>query len=429
MKKINLILASLALVCFTCSSDDNGNSIPVNQPPTAVVLISPTNNGIDKNVSFTYNVPDGDPDGDAIVYDIYLDNGTEELIIAENHNEETFVYDEVLGLNRNYTWHVVAKDGNGGETESETFSFKTRKATYLHGVMPGYFPRRSHTTVLFENNLVIMSGQGADGLEDLVRQSQNGLSWSAAPSELPERIEGASVVFNSKIYTVGGGSNLFLPSPLNDVYELSNLTGAWVEVPVTESFTPRSGHSLVVFNNAMHIIGGKTGVNDFLGEALTSTDGANWTMSNANAQFGERGNHTSVVFNDKIWMIGGRSNSGFNNDVWSTTNGVDWVLETENAAFSPRSRHSSVVYDNKIWVYGGFNGDTDAYFGDLWYSEDGINWHEAGFEAGDDPLPDNLRDAALAIKNVGGNEYMYVIGGVEDVSGVNNHINYVLRID
>ena len=423
MKKINIIVACLALVCFTCSSDDNGNGSPepVNQPPSGVVLISPTNNGIDKNVSFTYNVPDGDPDGDAIVYDIYLDNGTEELKIAENHNEETFVYDEVLGLNRNYTWHVVAKDGNGGETESETFSFKTRKATYESGAA-SYLPRMLHSTVLYDENFVIIGG--IDENFDLVtnsRKSLNGFFWEAAPSNIPVRINAASVVLNSNIYTVGGWDTDNL---LNDVYQLSNLSGGstWDLVTENASFSPRRGHTLVVFNDKMYLIGGRDGVSYFE-DVFRSGNGTTWELETTLAEFGPRAFHTSVVFDNKIWVIAGLDGANSRNDVWYSENGTDWTMATANAEFTPRSYHASVVYDNKIWVYGGIDDSAVAiHFGDLWYSEDGVSWHEAKFEAdGIGELPVGLSRSSLVVKD----DAMYVIGGRDNADA---YIDYTIKI-
>ena len=424
MKKINIIVACLALVCFTCSSDDNGNGSPepVNQPPSGVVLISPTNNGIDKNVLFTYNVPDGDPDGDAIVYDIYLDNGTEELIIAENHNEETFVYDEVLGLNRNYTWRVVAKDGNGGETESETFSFKTRKANY-EVLDANYIARQSHTTALFNNELIILGGGDAAGYVFNSRSSSGGVLWSPIPF-IEERIYHTAGVFDNKLWVFGGQNEELLTS----IYNISDISSgseeSWNEVENTEGLLPRIRHTQVVLNDNMYIIGGTVTTDGVVGasEVWSSPDGVAWAKTNENAPFGNRLAHTSVAFDNKIWVIAGSDGVDMLNDVWYSDNGTDWALATEHAGFTERVNHTSVVYDNKIWVYGGFGNDLNS-FGDLWYSKDGVNWHEAKFEtsSGTGELPVGLSSSSIVVKD----DVMYVIGGRDNAG---DYIDYIIKI-
>jgi hypothetical protein len=40
----------------------------------------------------------------------------------------------------------------------------------------------------------------------------------------------------------------------------------------------------------------------------------------------------------------------------------------------------SEVYDNKLWVIGGYSNVNHENLGDVWYTEDGTNWHEFGSE-------------------------------------------------
>lgn len=422
MKKINLILGCIALVCAACSSDDNDNSQPVNQPPSQVVLESPTNNAtaVDKHISFAYDVPDGDPDGDSIVYDIYLNHGTEEQLIAENHNQESFTYDEPLGLNRDYTWRVVAKDNNGGETESETFAFKTRKAIY-ESVSANYIARNFHATELFNNELVILGGSDADGHVFSSRSSTDGDLWTPIPIYPEERRLHTSAVFNNKLWVFGGRNTGDYVSSIYNISDISSGSSeVWNAVENTEGLLPRAGHTQVVLNDKMYIIGGyKLFVE--LPEVWSSPDGETWQLKNDDAPFGDRSHHTSVAFDNKIWVIGGISGINSKNDIWFSENGIDWTLAVEHADFTPRSFHTSVVYDNKIWVYGGVNND-DNTLGDLWYSEDGINWHEAKFETtGTGTLPVGLKNFSLVVKD----DIMYAIGGRDNTGA---YIDYTIKI-
>ena len=82
-----------------------------------------------------------------------------------------------------------------------------------------------------------------------------------------------------------------------------------------------------------------------------------WQCATENAGWSGRYGHTSVVFDNKMWVLGG----GYKNDVWYSSDGINWVCATENAGWSPRDDHTSVVFDNKMWVLGG------GYKNDVWY--------------------------------------------------------------
>ena len=90
-----------------------------------------------------------------------------------------------------------------------------------------------------------------------------------------------------------------------------------------------------------------------------------WTQATANAKWSRRDGHTSVVFDNKIWVLGGYDGKYYRNDVWYSSDGENWTRATKNAGWSGRYGHTSVVFDNKIWVLGGYDG---SYRNDVWYS-------------------------------------------------------------
>src|SRR5438045_1168554 len=100
-----------------------------------------------------------------------------------------------------------------------------------------------------------------------------------------------------------------------------------------------------------------------------------WSQATGAAPFSGRGGHTSIVFNNLMWVIGGYDGNVAKNDVWYSADGVNWTRATSSAEFSGRSRHTSLVYNNKIWVIGG--EDTSGYKNDVWYSSDGVTWTRA----------------------------------------------------
>jgi hypothetical protein len=90
-----------------------------------------------------------------------------------------------------------------------------------------------------------------------------------------------------------------------------------------------------------------------------------------------------------MWVIAGATAPGcpslgpsaFYNDVWFSSDGVNWTAATTNAPFAARSHVFATVFNNQIWIMGGYNA-TFQPFTDAWYSTDGINWTQASLPAG-----------------------------------------------
>ena len=111
---------------------------------------------------------------------------------------------------------------------------------------------------------------------------------------------------------------------------------------------------------------------------LTSAADASKWLSAGDAPWTARYGHTSVVFQDKMWVIGGAGDSGRSSDVWSSTDGFDWQQVKFISPWAARSSHTSVVYDagdgEKIWILGGYDGSSRR--NDVWSSADGETWEE-----------------------------------------------------
>ena len=162
----------------------------------------------------------------------------------------------------------------------------------------------------------------------------------------------SSVVFDNKIWVMGGSINTFMFS----TSLWSSVNGMdWTRVSNDTLVSPRHSHSSVVFQNKIWVIGGRTLNFRVLNDVWSSVNGNNWTQVTNNAPFSLRQSHSSVVFQDKIWVIGGYNTAVDQrlNDVWSSVDGTNWTQATSNTGFLIRSSHSSVVFDNKIWVMGG----------------------------------------------------------------------------
>lgn len=146
--KINLTLAT-ALIVFGCGSDDGSG----NQSPEAAALTSPADQaqGLEvENLSLQWQQA-ADPDGDAVLYDVFLDsiNPPAEMIASEL-NTTAYGISAPLDFDTTYHWGITAKDSKGGVSQSEVAMFTTREAKadelivgkwFLSGVLLGGVPQ------------------------------------------------------------------------------------------------------------------------------------------------------------------------------------------------------------------------------------------------------------------------------------------------
>ncbi|KKU86485.1 MAG: Kelch repeat type 1-containing protein, partial [Parcubacteria group bacterium GW2011_GWA2_47_9] len=95
--------------------------------------------------------------------------------------------------------------------------------------------------------------------------------------------------------------------------------------------------------------------------------GISWTSATTNAQWPARDGHTSLVFNNQMWVIGGLTTDS-TNDVWYSGNGTTWTQATTNAQWAGRYQHTSLVFNNQMWALGGY---TTTSTNDVWYSSGG----------------------------------------------------------
>jgi hypothetical protein len=203
----------------------------------------------------------------------------------------------------------------------------------------------------------------------LIFAQQGSMDWTQATANAGwlGRSGHTSVVFDNKMWVMGGYPYR------NDVWYSTNGVN-WTQATANAGWSARSLPTSVVFDNKMWVMGGVDGSGYSKRDVWYSSDGVNWTQATANAQWLARHGHTSVVFDNKMWVIGGNA-AGYRNDVWYSTDGVNWIQATANAGWLARYSHTSVVFDNKMWVMGGV--DMRNYRNDVWFSTDGVNWTQA----------------------------------------------------
>lgn len=178
------------------------------------------------------------------------------------------------------------------------------------------------------------------------------------------------VVWNGKLWVVSD------PAP-NEVW--SSIDGSnWQLEAANPGFSAREAFRLVVFNNALWVIGGTQG-GTVLNDVWTSSDGKVWTPVTAAAAFQTRIYFAAAAFNGRLWVAGGWNGSVDLNDVWSSPDGVNWTQATSTATSSGREQEELVSFNGKLWLIGGWStGFTQQ---DVWSSPDGTNWTEATHSA------------------------------------------------
>ncbi|MCD4735514.1 MAG: hypothetical protein K8R53_05690, partial [Bacteroidales bacterium] len=107
-------------ISVRCLRDQQVNNLPPDLPSNPL----PENGSININTNTLLSWSCSDPEGDYILYDIYLETDSIPVLVKANH-PDTIYKPAVLIYNTNYIWKVVAHDPHGNYTAGPLWSFKT----------------------------------------------------------------------------------------------------------------------------------------------------------------------------------------------------------------------------------------------------------------------------------------------------------------
>jgi N-acetylneuraminic acid mutarotase len=241
-----------------------------------------------------------------------------------------------------------------------------------------FTPRYDFGICSFNNNLYVIGGYKTPTFNNEIWKSSDGINWIQVTNNAPfSKRSGHKIFeFNSKLWLIGGYDTNGSPMFKNDIWNSSDGIN-WTQVSNNAPFSQRTNFGLVIFNSKIYLIGGYNtyGTPLFKNDIWSSVDGINWTLVTNNAPFSQRSNFGLTVFNSKIYLIGGYNTYGtpmFKKDVWSSNDGTNWTLETNNTPFSERSDFGLVNYNSKLWLIGGYK--TPTFNNEIWNSNDGVNW-------------------------------------------------------
>lgn len=259
-----------------------------------------------------------------------------------------------------YKWTQVAPPGSG---------------THQYEWVPGTYPSAIVPVLAFDNELWMVGQKKA-------WSSADGIKWKDLDKhDWGERISMAQVFFKNKFWVSGGmdySSNTFL----NEIWSSEN-GRSWTKIVSNAEWSPRKGHTVVVFKDRLWLFGGETSVDknkapdEFANDIWSSTDGIQWTKVLEEAPWQARGNPQVLVFKDALWLIGGQGHS----DIWNSVDGKVWTKLKDHSPWRDRYDYGLAAFDNFIWVYGGRETNPRNAYNDVWFSPNGIDWIQQTAEA------------------------------------------------
>ncbi len=238
--------------------------------------------------------------------------------------------------------------------------------------------REFHTSVAYKGYLYVMGGYGGAYLNDVQYAPINANGtigvWTATTSLTAGRAYHTSVVYNGYLYVMGGVDDVGYMA-LNDVrYAPINANGTIGSWTATTSFaTARYGHTSVVYNGYLYIMGGTDDGGGNINDVQYAPINANGTIGTWTATTSltpARYYHTSVVYNGYLYVIGGYNGVSKTNDVQYAPINANGTIGTWTAttAFTTASYHlKAVVYNGYLYIMGGFNS-SNAYLNDVQYT-------------------------------------------------------------
>ena len=268
----------------------------------------------------------------------------------------------------------------------------------LESETPGHWaPRAYFEAITKDEKVFVLGGQDFSVIEvpgpggpmqvpvsnffNDVWSSSDGIQWTQMTPDAPweGRAGLSSAVLNGEIFVLGGSKN-----------DDSSIVGP-------------GGPARIYFDDVWK----------------SSDDGASWQLVQEHAPWEPRAGGAVVVKDDFLYLLGGEEgflcepfpgcSLPYFNDVWRTSDGENWELVTASADWSPRPGHKAAVIDDQIVLFGGFGLPTNPI--DVWVSGDGASWQQLSGGPWNAVSPDEIK-------------YDFDVLGVEDAPEVNGPAIY-----
>jgi len=220
-------------------------------------------------------------------------------------------------------WLMGGRKLPGAENCNEVWSSDDGAAWTMETDHAGWCPRVSPSFVVFKDRMWVMGGtenfyeDNDETLKNDVWSSENGKDWALEVEHAPwsKRTHAQAVVFDGKIWIMGGGAWRPDTIPLNDVW--CSADGVkWTQVTSDAPWLPRMWFSCVAYRDRLWVLGGWNREDGNFDDVWHSTDGQDWTRLSSEVIWSKRHEHSAYVFHDKIWVAGGHAEP-LNSEVWS----------------------------------------------------------------------------------------------------------------
>jgi hypothetical protein len=184
--------------------------------------------------------------------------------------------------------------------------------------------RVGNAALVFNGMMWVMGGtdqmdtNGPVSFKNDVWYSTDGAHWTLATdsTDWSPRMLSNALVFNGMMWVMGGCDSMREhegPTPLNDVWHSTDGVH-WTLATGSAEWPQRLMQSSLVFDNKMWVLGGMADLQ--VGDVWYSTDGASWTEAAADAPWHARYGHVVADFNSNMWVMGGANDLSTLNDVW-----------------------------------------------------------------------------------------------------------------
>lgn len=221
------------------------------------------------------------------------------------------------------------------------------------------------------NKFYLMGGRGIVAVQEYDPMVNSWVNKAKPPVELHHF---QPVTLNGLIY-VAGAMNKSYPHeiPLSNVYAYNPTSDKWITGSVIPADRRRGAAGAVVYNNKIYVVGGITdghwaGWVNWFDEYDPATN--TWKVLPDAPR--ARDHFQAVIINDKLYVAGGRRSSASTGQVFDLTIPEVDVYDFANGSWStlpagsnlpiPRAGASNVVLDNEIIVVGGESGiQTEAH--------------------------------------------------------------------
>jgi hypothetical protein len=245
--------------------------------------------------------------------------------------------------------------------DNEILTNENGDILYTDATMPY---RYGHKMISFNGKLWLIGGRDSTSYYDDIWYTEDGSNWIKYSNVgSGNRYDFQLIEFNNKLWLIGGFDDTGDPKYTIN-YSLDGFTWVWLHQHTP--FAARGNFACCVYDGKVWVHGGG------LTSIYNSENMYIWTLVSSDAGLGPRSGHSLLVYNELMWCVAGIDGSTEKNDIYNSSNGIDWNLIQGTADFSARYNCATIVFLDELYILCGYTGSTwpeDAY-----HSNDGVAW-------------------------------------------------------